>query len=151
MIYFSPTTSTGILRVPRAEFRLVWAALSFVTEISGERPKGPRNQGRGGGRATPATVGEDTPCVIRVVRVSGTIRKSEEELLRRARREVVRAKMEGRDVESGEAEVLQQIFAGQKDKPRSRSRNAPATSLVADSEEDIMDIDDDERDLDDDG
>lgn len=34
-------------------------------------------------------------CVVQVVRVSGTIRKSEEELLRRARRDVVRAKLEG--------------------------------------------------------
>ena len=33
------------------------------------------------------------PCVIRVVRVSGTIRKAEEELIRRARRDVVRAKL----------------------------------------------------------
>jgi len=32
-------------------------------------------------------------CVVRVVRVSGTIRKAEEELLRRARRDVVRAKL----------------------------------------------------------
>jgi ribonuclease P/MRP protein subunit POP5 len=41
--------------------------------------------------------GEKGPsCVIRVVRVSGTIRKSEEEVIKRARREIVRAKgMEG--------------------------------------------------------
>lgn len=34
-------------------------------------------------------------CVIRVVRVSGTIRKVEEELIRRARQDVVRAKLAG--------------------------------------------------------
>lgn len=32
------------------------------------------------------------PCVFRVVRVSGTIRKAEEEAIRRGRREVVRAR-----------------------------------------------------------
>ena len=31
-------------------------------------------------------------CVFRVVRVSGTIRKAEEEVIRRARREIVRVK-----------------------------------------------------------
>jgi ribonuclease P/MRP protein subunit POP5 len=37
----------------------------------------------------------DTPCVFQVVRVSGTIRKSEEEAIRRARDVLRRAKAEG--------------------------------------------------------
>lgn len=49
---------------------MVWAALSFVTKI----PK-PVEQ----------------TCVIQVVRVSGTIKKSEEEAIRRARITIVRA------------------------------------------------------------
>ena len=76
VIYLSTATSTAILRVPRDRHRLVWAALSNITELPGP------TRGRTGAK-----------CVIRVVRVSGTIRKAEEELIRRAKRDVVRAKM----------------------------------------------------------
>ncbi|KAK5938371.1 RNA-binding protein pop5 [Knufia obscura] len=76
VVYFSTATSTAIIRVPRNHHRLVWAALSHITELPGPR--------KGGGGAK---------CVVRVVRVSGTIRKAEEELLRRAKRDVVRAKL----------------------------------------------------------
>ncbi|ERF71603.1 hypothetical protein EPUS_00592 [Endocarpon pusillum Z07020] len=68
--YFSNATSTAIVRCPRAHYRLAWAALTFVTELPGAT-KGP-------------TEGER--CVFRVVRVSGTIKKAEEEAVRRARR-----------------------------------------------------------------
>ncbi|EON61013.1 hypothetical protein W97_00223 [Coniosporium apollinis CBS 100218] len=70
--YLSPPTSTAIIRVTRSHYRLVWAALSFVTKL----PK-------------PL----DTPCVIHVMRVSGTIRKAEEEAIRRARESVLRARL----------------------------------------------------------
>lgn len=82
VVYLSNATSTLILRVPRNHHRLVWAALSHVTELPAQK--------RGG-------IG--LPCVVRVVRVSGTIRKAEEELIRRAKRDVVRARMvqDGRD------------------------------------------------------
>ena len=82
VIYWSSATSTAILRVPRDHHRLVWAAISHVTEIPSNTRRGDR------GPAPPGT-----PCVVRVVRVSGTIRKAEEELIRRAKRDVVRAKM----------------------------------------------------------
>ncbi|KAF8535611.1 Rpp14/Pop5 family-domain-containing protein [Trichophaea hybrida] len=59
--YFSPATSTGIVRVSREQYRLVWAALTYVREIKGR------------------------PCVVRVVRVSGTIKKAELEVVRRGR------------------------------------------------------------------
>jgi ribonuclease P/MRP protein subunit POP5 len=68
--YFSNATSTAIVRCPRAHYRLAWAALTFVTELPAAR-KGP-------------AAGEK--CVLRVVRVSGTIKKVEEEVVRRARR-----------------------------------------------------------------
>src|SRR5277367_6324452 len=68
VVYFSPATSTAIVRCPRASYRIVWAALTFVDSLPGAR--------RGGEREA---------CVIRVVRVSGTIRKAEEEAVRRAR------------------------------------------------------------------
>jgi ribonuclease P/MRP protein subunit POP5 len=74
VIYFSPTTSTAIVRCPRQHFRLVWAALTYMTSVPGE--------GRG----------QTVPCVVQVVRVSGTIRKSEDELILRSKRDIVRAK-----------------------------------------------------------
>lgn len=69
--YCSQATNTAIVRVSRAHYRMVWAALSFVTSL-------------------PLRSGE-TPCVIQVVRVSGTIRKAEEEAIRRARLQIRRA------------------------------------------------------------
>ncbi|USW56974.1 Putative RNase P subunit Pop5/Rpp14/Rnp2 [Septoria linicola] len=71
--YCSAATSTAIIRVARAHYRMVWAALSFVTKL-------------------PKPV--DQPCVIQVVRVSGTIKKSEEEAVRRARLVILRAQRE---------------------------------------------------------
>ncbi|KAK4236256.1 hypothetical protein C8A03DRAFT_45726 [Achaetomium macrosporum] len=71
--YLSPATSTMILRVSRAHYRLVWAALSFMDRV-------PIRDGR--------------QCVFRVVRVSGTIRKVEEEAVRRAKLLVLAAKDE---------------------------------------------------------
>jgi ribonuclease P/MRP protein subunit POP5 len=144
IVYFSPTTSTGILRVPRAHFRIVWAALSFVTSIPAPRATGYKGKGGGrhalGGGSGSAEI--DTPCVIRVVRVSGTIRKSEEELLRRARRDIVRAKIEGRDVVSdvGEKNVLDK-FAGLG--PKGKQRAGEGVDEDLDDEEDIIFSDDD--------
>ncbi|KAL9088964.1 MAG: hypothetical protein Q9165_006021 [Trypethelium subeluteriae] len=73
VIYFSPATSTIIIRVARAHYQLVWAALTYTTHL----PR-PVNQ----------------PCVFQVVRVSGTIRKAEEEVIRRAREEMRHAQEE---------------------------------------------------------
>ena len=71
--YMSPATSTFILKVSRAHYRLVWAALSCMTAI-------PIRNGKS--------------CVFRVVRVSGTIRKAEEEAIRRARELILKARRE---------------------------------------------------------
>lgn len=57
--YFSPRTSTGIIRVARDHVRLVWAALSYINEIEGKK------------------------VVIRVVRISGTIKKCEQAAIAR--------------------------------------------------------------------
>ncbi|KAI1611026.1 Rpp14 family [Exophiala viscosa] len=125
IVYFSPGTSTVILRVPRAHFRLVWASLTFMDTLPGAS----RN---------------DAPvrCVVRVVRVSGTIRKSEEEVLRRARREIVRAKREGRDADDHQG-VLQNLVGENKGKGRATSDWLRAGEQVLDmedlDEDDIMD------------
>lgn len=68
--YFSPATSTAIIRVARDHYRMVWSALTFTTRL-------------------PKPV--DQPCVMQVVRVSGTIKKAEEEAIQRARISIRRA------------------------------------------------------------
>ena len=89
VVYLSHATSTAIIRCPRQYFRIVWAALTYMNDLPGPR------RGDAG-----------KPCVIQVVRVSGTIRKSEEELLRRARQDLVRAKAFEDHVESGVIDSL---------------------------------------------
>ncbi|KAL2870654.1 Rpp14/Pop5 family protein [Aspergillus lucknowensis] len=81
--YLSSATSTAIIRCPRASYRLVWTALTYMDRVPEINEGG--KSGRRGGQA-PLT----RPCVFRVLRVSGTIRKAEEEAVRRARREIVR-------------------------------------------------------------
>lgn len=87
--YLSTATSTFILRVSRAHYRLVWAALAFMGHVPvfGGGASSGNSSSSGGGR----------PCVFRVVRVSGTVRKVEEEAVRRARLLVLaaRGEMEG--------------------------------------------------------
>ncbi|CAK7224087.1 RNA-binding protein pop5 [Sporothrix bragantina] len=62
--YFSLPTSTFILRITREHLRYVWTALTFMRSV-------PVRNGR--------------PCIFRVARVGGTIRKVEEEAIRQAR------------------------------------------------------------------
>lgn len=71
--YLSNPTSTFILRVNREHFRLAWAALTFMDHVP---------------------VKDGKPCIFRVVRVSGTIRKVEEEVIRRAKGLILAAKEE---------------------------------------------------------
>ncbi|KAK4099694.1 hypothetical protein N658DRAFT_508517 [Parathielavia hyrcaniae] len=95
--YLSPATSTFILRISRAHYRLVWAALAFMNRV-------PVRDGR--------------PCVFRVVRVSGTIRKVEEEAVRRAKLLVLAAKdeMAGK---SSSSDALGALLRSDKRQPRS--------------------------------
>jgi ribonuclease P/MRP protein subunit POP5 len=74
--YLSPATSTFILRVSRDHYRIAWAALSLMTSV-------------------PVKDGKN--CVFRVVRVSGTIKKAEEEAIRRAREIILKAMREAGD------------------------------------------------------
>lgn len=87
--YLSPATSTAIIRCPYDHFRLIWAALTFMTHL----PK-------------PAKQAQSKPCVIRVVRVSGTIKKSEQEAIRRARATILKAKSEAEGKTTGSLESL---------------------------------------------
>ncbi|KAI2607109.1 ribonuclease P/MRP protein subunit [Hypoxylon fragiforme] len=74
--YFSPATSTFILRTSRSSYRLVWAALAFMSTV-------PVKNGK--------------PCIFRVVHVSGTMRKVEEEAIRRARNLIFAAENEQKE------------------------------------------------------
>ena len=82
--YLSPATSTAIIRCSRNHFRLVWAALSFMTQLPHTRSqKHPR------------------PCVMQVVRVSGTIKKAEEEAIRRAKDAILKGREDGQTETDG--------------------------------------------------
>ncbi|KAL4762521.1 Rpp14/Pop5 family protein [Aspergillus foveolatus] len=82
--YLSPATSTAIIRCPRASYRLVWTALTYISHV-------PDLSGTNGAKSKRLDLANlSRPCVFRVVRVSGTIKKAEEEAVRRARREIVR-------------------------------------------------------------
>ncbi|KAF7947800.1 hypothetical protein EAE96_008879 [Botrytis aclada] len=84
--YLSSATSTFILRVSRAHYRIVWATLSLMNSL-------PIKNGRN--------------CVFRVVRVSGTIRKAEEEAIRRAREMILKAR---RDLGEQSESTLEKMF-----------------------------------------
>ena len=84
VMYFSGATSTAIVRCRREGWRLLWASCAFVRGIevigAGARAGGAARGAGSGGRGK-----EMRECVVRVVRVSGTVRKCEEEVVRRAR------------------------------------------------------------------
>lgn len=109
IMYHSQATSTSILRVSRESFRIVWAALTMTTHL----PK-PVN----------------APCVIQVLRVSGTIRKSEEAAIEFSKALLRRARMEGED----QARELLSAMIG------AAEAHADASGGGAD----IMDIDEEE-------
>lgn len=116
LIYFSPTTSTAIVRCPRQHFRIVWAALTYITAIQAEH-RGPL-----------------IPCVVQVVRVSGTIKKSEDELIRRSKRDIVRAK-EWEEQAGDGLRTLSKVMGGGAALPRT---NAPGIASVISEDEDDM-------------
>jgi len=121
--YLSPATSTAIIRCPRASFRLVWSALTYMSHVP---EPGPSAQRRPNG-------GRERPCVFRVLRVSGTIKKAEEEAIHRARREIVRI----RGVE--EKGVLGDLISGEDVKGKVE-RTVPVTrDIMEDSEDEDMD------------
>ncbi|KAF2651740.1 hypothetical protein K491DRAFT_681902 [Lophiostoma macrostomum CBS 122681] len=72
--YHSTATSTSIIRCPQAHYEMIWAALTFMTKLPLPKPN-------------------DVPVVVKVVRVSGTIKKAEEEVIRRAKEIILRARL----------------------------------------------------------
>jgi ribonuclease P/MRP protein subunit POP5 len=89
--YLSPATSVSIIRCPRDSYRLVWSALTYITALSIPTLFGARKKDAVAAGEAP----EGRAVVCRVVRVSGTMRKAEEEAVRRGRRTVVGVRGEG--------------------------------------------------------
>lgn len=117
--YWSPATSTFILRTPREHYQVAWAALSLMNRV-------------------PVTGGKN--CVFRVVRVSGTIRKSQEEAIRRAREMIMKARREmGEQSDS----TLETIFgkAGSKGKEDSTNDMLLVDRSDTEDEEELSDGD----------
>ncbi|KTW26356.1 hypothetical protein T552_02839 [Pneumocystis carinii B80] len=67
--YYSPATHTGIIRVSRQHYRLVWAVLTFIKTI------------------------QDQPVLIRVLRINGTIKKAEMFLIQRNKDLLIKEKL----------------------------------------------------------
>ncbi|KAK4089512.1 hypothetical protein Purlil1_6081 [Purpureocillium lilacinum] len=91
--YLSLATSTFILRCSRAHYQMLWASLTFMDRV-------PVKDGR--------------PCIFRVVRVSGTMRKAEEEAIRQARALILAAKDEASSSKAtiiGSERALQDQFS----------------------------------------
>ncbi|OJJ77480.1 hypothetical protein ASPBRDRAFT_112899 [Aspergillus brasiliensis CBS 101740] len=114
--YLSPATSTAIIRCPRAAFRIVWTALTCMSQVPGFSEPGSKR------------ANTTRSCVFRVIRVSGTMRKAEEEAIRRARREIVRLR------EAEETGVLEGLLGGLVDAQES----TPLTTEGEDVVEDVM-------------
>ncbi|KAF9893266.1 hypothetical protein FE257_011696 [Aspergillus nanangensis] len=123
--YLSPATSTAIIRCPRASFRLVWAALTYM----GHSPE----LSSGTGQKRSGNVPLTRSCVFRVVKVSGTMRKAEEEAIRRARREIVR--LHGAE-EIGVLEGLVGDF-GAGDDDDDDNEVTPVDNVVDEEDEDV--------------
>ncbi|KAK4166640.1 hypothetical protein QBC43DRAFT_14142 [Cladorrhinum sp. PSN259] len=96
--YLSAATSTFILRVSRTHYRLVWAALSFMRVL-------PIRDGR--------------PCVYRVVRVSGTMRKVEAEAIKRSQLLILAAKDEISGKTSSSSDALSALLRSDSQQTRS--------------------------------
>ncbi|OTA94296.1 hypothetical protein M434DRAFT_71619 [Hypoxylon sp. CO27-5] len=109
--YLSHATSTFILRVSRSSYRLLWAALTFMTSI-------PVKNGK--------------PCIFRVVHVSGTMRKAEEEAIRRARNLIFAA-------QNDQKEKADDPFSNIFGKPERQQREVAMA--------DLPDIEDDDSDV----
>lgn len=129
--YLSPATSTAIIRCPRASFRLVWSALTYMSHVPAVT-----EPGTGAGQRRP-NGGRERPCVFRVLRVSGTMRKAEEEAIRRARREIVRVRG------AEEKGVLGDLISGAEKGMMGKSVMTSVMDESEDEDEGMFDDDDD--------
>lgn len=106
--------------------------MSHVPAADGPGP-GPGQKRPNGGR--------ERPCVFRVLRVSGTMRKAEEEAIRRARREIVRVR--GLE-EEGVLGDLVGAAGGVMEEKKGGLVSGPIEDIMDESEDDGMLVDDEE-------
>ncbi|MCJ1480346.1 hypothetical protein MMC06_000501 [Schaereria dolodes] len=99
--YLSSSTSTLIIRCPRAHYRLVWAALTYITHLPPQSQKAQKSKDE-----------KLQGAVFRVVRVSGTIKKAEEEAIRRARRDILKARRVQENVDGLQSEGVSVMIGG---------------------------------------
>ena len=86
----------------------------------------------------------DTPVVVRVVRVSGTIKKAEEEVIRRARDLILRAKMaEAGSIEAGSVVKMLTAVETAAHKERDREKHVLVDVDMDDAEEEESESDND--------
>ncbi|KAL8931023.1 MAG: hypothetical protein Q9208_000125 [Pyrenodesmia sp. 3 TL-2023] len=117
-------TSTAIIRCSRANYQLVWAALTFMTHLP-ELPNQSTSQS----------------CVMQVVRVSGTIRKAEEEVIKRARAAILKARGESH---FGTSSGLEAILGPGNEGLSSKSQKNVQQPVVGIEDDDDSNDDDDE-------
>ena len=118
VIYLSTATSTAIIRSSREHYRMVWAALTLLNYL----PKVDKAD---------QTL---TPVVVHVVRVSGTIRKAEEEVIRRARAMIARAQRDEKEAEHGDTLLLDEIFNESNKSTRRRAVHKPYQAVESDAQ-----------------
>lgn len=102
--YFSPRTHVGILRVSRPYVRKAWASLSLINKIN------------------------DRPVIIKVLRVSGTIQKSEKAAIQR------------------DKYMIQMVYSNNESQVDSEKKKLDLLlkSVVTD-DQDVLDIEDDDK------
>ncbi|KAI6781395.1 Rpp14 family [Emericellopsis cladophorae] len=113
--YLSLATSTFIIKCSRAMCSMLWSALTFMGRV-------PNKDGTG------------KHCIFRVVRVSGTIRKVEEEAIRQSRALIVAAKQEASEAQ-GSISGITRHTAGTQSSAQSH------LAMVDDSDESMDDAD----------
>ena len=118
VLYLSTATSTAIIRSSREHYRMVWAALTLLTHL-------PRMD------KADQTL---TPVVVHVVRVSGTIRKAEEEAIRRARAMIAHARRGEKEAERGDTRLLDEMFNESNNSTKRRAVHKPYQGIESDTQ-----------------
>ncbi|KAK6819551.1 Rpp14 family protein [Apiospora arundinis] len=117
--YLSNATSTFILRITRAQYRMLWTALTFMDHVP---------------------VRDGKPCTFRVVHVSGTIRKVEAAAIQHARNLMFSVKDQAGEKEKA---TLEAMFGQAKRTRQAAAKPAPLNIEDDSGDEDMVDISDD--------
>jgi ribonuclease P/MRP protein subunit POP5 len=112
--YLSAATSTFILRITRAHYRLLWTALTMMDHV-------PVHNGK--------------PCTFRVVHVSGTIRKAEEAAIRCGRDLMFAAREQSGNKDSSVLETILGLPSRSRRQAAPKAANPLAVKDASDDEE----------------